>query len=84
MIDVTARTISGLVVPFGQVGETSQGRLQYGPGSLRWSDPRRVKLLVEHDQRHAQIEVRVDVVRRQPNRVLVGGARLLPPPEPTE
>src|SRR5438309_1214234 len=37
-----------------------------------------------HDQSHAQIVVCVGVVRRQPNRVLVGEARLLPPLEPTE
>lgn len=50
-VDSSARTISGLLVPFGVPGQTSTGRLIYTKGSLRWSDPRRVKLLVEHDQR---------------------------------
>lgn len=53
--DVTAsaaeRTITGLIVPFGQAGVTSMGRLTFAAGSLTWSDPRRVKLLREHDQR---------------------------------
>lgn len=49
-VDATARTITGLLVPFGVPGATSQGRLTYSAGSLRWSEPRRVKLLVEHDQ----------------------------------
>lgn len=50
VVDEAARTISGLAVPFGPVGQTSAGRLQFGQGSLAWSDVRRVKLLVEHDQ----------------------------------
>lgn len=44
------RTISGLIVPFGPAGATSGGLLTFSAGSLRWSEPRRVKLLVEHDQ----------------------------------
>lgn len=47
----SARTISGRIVPFGLAGQTAQGRLMFGPGSLSWSDPKRVKLLLEHDQR---------------------------------
>ena len=47
------RTISGLIVPFGKPGHTSGGLLTFGPGSLRWGDPKRVKLLVEHDQRES-------------------------------
>lgn len=50
-VDATARTISGLLVPYGPVGATSQGRLRFSQGSLSWADPKRVKLLVEHDQR---------------------------------
>ncbi len=52
-VDTAARTITGLAVPFGPVGQTSAGRLQFAAGSLTWSDPKRVKLLVEHDQRQA-------------------------------
>jgi len=50
-VDQTRRTISGLLVPYGPVGATSQGRLRFRQGSLSWSDPKRVKLLIEHNQR---------------------------------
>ncbi len=50
-VDTEARTISGLIVPFGKAGQTSGGRLRFKAGSLTWSDVRRVKLLREHDQR---------------------------------
>jgi HK97 family phage prohead protease/HK97 family phage major capsid protein len=50
-VDTAARTVSGLLVPYGPVGQTSQGRLRFSQGSLSWSDAKRVKLLVEHDQR---------------------------------
>lgn len=61
----SARTISGRIVPFGPAGQTSQGRLTFGAGALRWTDPRRVKLLLEHDQRQAvgfalELEERAD------------------------
>lgn len=49
--DTNARTLRGVVVPFGQAGNTSGGRLTFAAGSLSWTDPRRVKLLREHDQR---------------------------------
>lgn len=50
-VDHAARTISGLVVPFGLAGHTSSGRLTWASGAdLRISSPRRVKLLREHDQ----------------------------------
>lgn len=53
-VNLQARTITGLIVPYGQVGETSQGRVTYARGSLRLpTDTRRVKLLVEHDQGQA-------------------------------
>jgi len=53
-VDVEARTITGLAVPYGPAGQTSAGRLTFARGALRWTDPRRVKLLIEHDQ-HASI-----------------------------
>lgn len=52
-VNAAARTITGLAVPYGPVGQTSAGRLQFAAGSLSWTDPKRVKLLVEHDQRQA-------------------------------
>jgi HK97 family phage prohead protease len=50
-VDVPKRTITGLAVPYGKPGQTGAGRLSFAHGSLSWSDPSRVKLLVEHDQR---------------------------------
>jgi HK97 family phage prohead protease len=47
--DQTARTLTGRVVLFGQTGETSVGPARFAPGALAAADPRRVKLLVEHD-----------------------------------
>lgn len=49
----SSRTVEGIIVPFGPAGRTSGGMLTFGAGSLRWSEPKRVKLLVEHDQRAA-------------------------------
>lgn len=50
-VDTAKRTITGLAVPYGPVGVTSSGRLQFAAGALSWSEARRVKLLREHDQR---------------------------------
>lgn len=47
--DQSARTLTGRVVLFGQTGETSVGPARFAPGALAAADPRRVKLLVEHD-----------------------------------
>lgn len=49
-VDTDARTISGLVVPYGPAGQTAAGQLTFTGGALRWSAPSRVKLLIEHDQ----------------------------------
>jgi HK97 family phage prohead protease len=49
-VDQARRTIEGLAVPFGPVGQTSAGRLTFATGALSWSDPSRVKLLREHSQ----------------------------------
>lgn len=49
-VSTESRTIRGLAVPYGPAGTTSQGLLTFAAGALRWTDPRRVKLLLEHDQ----------------------------------
>lgn len=51
-VDQARRTISGLAVPYGPVGQTSAGRLTFSAGALTWAeaDPGRVKLLREHSQ----------------------------------
>lgn len=47
-VNYTERTIRGLIVPYNKIGSTNLGRLVYQAGSLRWTDPTRVKLLTEH------------------------------------
>lgn len=50
-VDVARRTITGTLVPPGTaVGQTSVGPTRFAFGSLTWADPRRVKLLVQHDE----------------------------------
>lgn len=51
IIQATAesREISGLIVPFGEVGNTSGGAVIFEAGSVVEIDPARVKLLMEHD-----------------------------------
>lgn len=47
--DPAARTITGRVLTYGEIGATSVGPTRFAAGSLRASDPSRVKLFVEHD-----------------------------------
>lgn len=52
-VDRERRTISGLIVPFG-VPARSGGKLwQFARGVLKWTDPNRVKLWVQHDATQA-------------------------------
>jgi len=47
-----SRTITGKIVPFGtEVGNTSVGPVSFERGSIQFSDPARVKLLLEHDSK---------------------------------
>ena len=50
--DAAKRTVSGMLLPFGQVGRNKQGRWRFAPGSLDWnkSAVSRVKLNREHDR----------------------------------
>jgi len=52
-VDMEKRTITGLVVPFGKVGKSQGKDWAFGPDSLTWSDPTRVKLLMDHDFKQA-------------------------------
>lgn len=45
-VNAEARTIKGIAVPFGVVGNNGYANWQFGPGSLRWG---KVKLLNAHD-----------------------------------
>jgi HK97 family phage prohead protease len=47
--DPGGRTITGLVVQWGVTGRTSIGPCRFARGSIAAADPRRVKLMVEHD-----------------------------------
>lgn len=48
-VDTEQRIIEGLAVPFGQQAEKYGVRVRFAPGSLKWSDPKRVKLTRDHD-----------------------------------
>jgi HK97 family phage prohead protease len=44
------RIIAGKIVPFGnEIGNTSAGRVVFEEGSIQIDDPKKVKLLLEHD-----------------------------------
>ena len=45
----TTRQISGIVVPFGKVGNTSAGKVVFELGSIHNPDPKPVKFLLQHD-----------------------------------
>ena len=46
---VSERTIAGLAVPYGPVGNSSAGAITFAAGSLNWTGTGRVKLLKQHD-----------------------------------
>lgn len=48
-VDRSRRTISGLVLPWGQVARSGFARWRFKRGSLRWSETSRVKLLRDHN-----------------------------------
>jgi HK97 family phage prohead protease len=43
------RTISGKIAPYGEVGNTSAGKVVFSEGSINAADISRVKLLMSHD-----------------------------------
>ncbi|MFG1899608.1 HK97 family phage prohead protease [Micromonospora carbonacea] len=50
-VDTERRTIEGLALPYGQTASKYGTKFLFEPGSLKWSDPGRVKLLRDHDYR---------------------------------
>ena len=48
--DTQRRVISGVVVPFNKVGNTSAGAVVFEPGSINIADPKKIKLLAQHSQ----------------------------------
>lgn len=47
-IDVEKRTIRGLAVPYGVTAKSNGQMFQFSKGTLKFADPRRVKLWVQH------------------------------------
>lgn len=43
------RSIAGLAVPYGPVGNSSLGSITFSQGSLTWAEAGRIKLLRQHD-----------------------------------
>ncbi|MEK8107417.1 phage portal protein [Micromonospora sp. M12] len=50
-VDTERRTIEGLALPYGKTASKYGVKFLFEPGSLKWSDPGRVKLLRDHDYR---------------------------------
>ncbi|MDG4809935.1 phage portal protein [Micromonospora sp. WMMD1120] len=50
-VDTQRRTIEGLALPYGKTATKYGVKFLFEPGSLKWSDPGRVKLLRDHDYR---------------------------------
>lgn len=50
-VDTEGRTIIGLAVPWNKVAVSGFSKWRFRPGSLRWTDPARVKLNLHHDRR---------------------------------
>ena len=48
--DTQRRVISGVVVPFNKIGNTSAGAVVFEPGSINIADPKKIKLLAQHSQ----------------------------------
>ena len=46
--DAGRRIISGVVVPFNKIGNTSAGAVVFEPGSITIPDPKKIKLLAQH------------------------------------
>lgn len=48
-VDEARRTIRGLAVPYGAVATSGGRKFAFTKGTLQWSDPSRVKILLNHD-----------------------------------
>lgn len=50
-VDAGRRTITGTLIPWGDVGDNGFAKWRFAPDSVSWSDPSRVKLNLQHDNR---------------------------------
>ncbi len=48
-VDRDKRTIEGTIMPYGAVGTKYGTRFRFAKGALKWTDPTRVKLNIQHD-----------------------------------
>lgn len=48
-VDPKSRTITGIAVPYGPIAHKDGSKFRFHKGSLRYSDPKRVKLLRDHN-----------------------------------
>ena len=48
-VDLTERTITGVVMPYGQYARTGGLEIRFNKGALQYADPSRIKLLRDHD-----------------------------------
>ena len=48
--DPGSRTIQGLLVPWGKVARSGFAKWRFSPGSLRWSETKRIKLNLGHER----------------------------------
>jgi HK97 family phage prohead protease len=49
-VDADKRTISGLLLPWGKIGNNGSGSFRFRRGSVKWSQVGRIKLLRDHDR----------------------------------
>ena len=52
-VDREARVIRGRAMPYGVVGVKAGMKFQFARGTIRWADPKRVKMYVQHDASQA-------------------------------
>jgi hypothetical protein len=57
-VDTTRRTLTGLMVPYGAVGDNGNGKWRFAKDSIVWSDPSRVKLNTEHSNQLVAVGTR--------------------------
>ena len=48
--DTERRIVSGLVAPYGEIGNTSAGKVMFERGSITYAEASKIKLLMQHQQ----------------------------------